>query len=123
MALCLMLFNVMSQQESNLVFDVQSKYNTDVEIDITVKYDGEFNYSLKDILIKRINSIIIDSLMQYDALEMHTTARNDMNRIINNAYKQGLAKKQITFYELTLNDIKIPEELRLLYEKLKELEQ
>lgn len=111
-----------SQQESQFVFVVHSKYQTNVEIDITVKYGGEIAYSQKDLIVRRIHAAITDSLVIFDAVEMYTVAKPDMQRIIENSFKSILQKKQIEFSGIVLNSVKIPEELRLLYEKYKAFE-
>lgn len=105
------------QQVSNFVFDIKSKYDTKIEIDITVSYGGEMEYSLKDLIIRKIHSIVIDSLSKYDAIELYTVARKDIKRVLKTTYRHELNKKQIEFNEVVLNDIKIPEELRIIFEE------
>lgn len=108
----------LAQQTADYTFEIASKYETDVELTVKVHYKDKAIYKNGDIMIKRINLIIRDSLKRFDVIEMYTTHRSKVHSTAKNIYIAKLKERDILITDVELLEVKIPEEVKLLNEEL-----
>lgn len=117
----LMLISLNMYSQESAVYDlfIESKYETKVALKIKVNYAEKAIYKAQDLIIKRINLIIKDSLKHFDAVEMYSTEKAVMEQIINKIYKNKLNN---TINSVKLLEVIVPKEVIILNEKLKQIE-
>jgi len=104
-------------------FNIKSKLETDVELSLAVHYQKQAVFKESDLIIKKINWIIKDSLDRFDVFEMYTSQRSTMSIKINEIFKSNLKELNVNVDSVSLLDVKIPMEAKLLNERFLELEQ
>lgn len=107
-----------SQETANYEFSVESKYNTEVVLAVEVYYHKKAVYNSNDLMIKKINSTVRDSLERFDIFEMYTSQRRTMQTIIDKVYKAMLQEVDVIIDSVNLVSVVIPFEAQQLNDKL-----
>lgn len=118
--LCFSFYSI-AQETADYTFEIASKYDTDVELKLKVHYQGDAVYKNGDIMIKRINLIIKDSLKRFDVVEMYTTKRTVVHSVAKKIYITKLRERDIIITDVELIEVKVPEEVKILNKELLEL--
>jgi len=119
----LTVFTSFAQERDCFEFNIKSKLDTEVGISVAVYYDSEHRFTQSDSIIQRIDSIIKDSLQQFDIFEMYFDERSTMNVIIDSIFNIEFRTLNIEPVNVTLLEVNIPKEAELLNKRFLELEQ
>lgn len=111
-------FSGWSQQNSEFNIPVKSKLNTDVLIQISLNFQGNKSFKESDLIIKKTNLIIKDSLKIYDVFEMYSSQKHAVHRIINEVYKTKFNEIGVVVNEVSITEIIIPKEAQQINEAM-----
>ncbi len=103
-------------------FDILTKFGSQIKIEVGITYKGITKAQEKDSSVNFINKVLVDSLQQFDLIQMYYGKRLDMQNIIYRVFKREFRKLNLNVESAILRDINFPKEAKILINRFSDLE-